>query len=331
MADQPTNQNTSDEIDLGQLFQLIRKGFNKFGNFFLRVFLYLKKNAVVLISLFIVGALIGYGLNFVTEEKEQIDVIVKPNLESKDYLYDVVEEIESNLKDKNEPFFNEMEISIDELKGFKIAIAPVKEEIKKADKELEYLQVLQKFENTDLVSDALREEVLKNSELNHRITFFYKSDSGYDIAKKLMEYINSNAYFNELIATKAQNSMETIERNERSIAQIDTLVTAYSQKMKTNTESAEIGKIVLDNEEQLNVSALLNLKIRMIEEIQSKRMELKTEASSISIVNFGRPHKSIKPLFGKNIVLIPTILVSLFFLVSFLRYLNRKAMELEKG
>ncbi len=329
MADQPINQSTSDEIDLGQLFQMIGKGFNKLGNFFLRVFLYLKKNAIILIGLFIVGVLIGYGLNFVTEEKQQVDVIVKPNLESKDYLYDVVEEIESNLKDKNEPFFNEMEISIDELKGFKIGIAPVKEEMNNGDKELEYLQVLQKFENTDLVSDVLREEVLKNSELSHRITFFYKNDSGYDIAKNLMGYINTNAYFNELITIKTKNSLETIERNEQSIAQIDTLVKAYSQRMKTNVQSAEIGKIVLDNEEQLNVGALLNLKIRMIEEIQAKRMELKAEDAAISIVNFGKPHKSVKPLFGKNIVLIPTVLVSLFFVFSFIRFLNKKASALE--
>ena len=45
MADQPAHQNTSDEIDLGQLFQMIGKWFNKLGVFFLRVFLYLN-NAI---------------------------------------------------------------------------------------------------------------------------------------------------------------------------------------------------------------------------------------------------------------------------------------------
>ncbi|NAY91659.1 hypothetical protein GTQ34_06995 [Muricauda sp. JGD-17] len=331
MADQPVNQNTSDEIDLGQLFQMIGRGVNKLGNFFLRVFLYLKKNAIILISLAIIGALIGFGLKFISEEKQQLDVIVKPNLESKDYLYDIVDEIAVNLKDKNESFFNEMGIAIDDTKGFEISIEPVKEDAKTADMELEYLEVLQKFEDTDLIADVLREELLKNTELHHRITFFYKSEKGNVVAQKLMEYINSNAYFNELISIQTKNALETIERNESSIAQIDTLIAEYTRSMKTNSQSSEVGKIVLENEDELNVGALLNLKNRMIQEIQTKRMELKAQSATLSIVNFGKPHKSIKPLFGKKIVLIPTILVSLFFVLSFLRYLNRKALELEKG
>ena len=47
MAEQPNN-NTSDEIDLGQLFQMIGRGFNKLGISFLRLFLYLKKRAFIL-------------------------------------------------------------------------------------------------------------------------------------------------------------------------------------------------------------------------------------------------------------------------------------------
>ncbi len=65
MADnQPNNpQNSSDEIDLGQLFRMIGNGFNNLFKAFLRLFLYLKKNVIILLSLIIVGGAIGYGLN----------------------------------------------------------------------------------------------------------------------------------------------------------------------------------------------------------------------------------------------------------------------------
>ncbi|WP_222982643.1 hypothetical protein [Flagellimonas meishanensis] len=330
MADQPVNQNTSDEIDLGQLFQMIGKGFNKLGNFFLLVFLYLKNNAIILISLAVIGALIGFGLKFITEDKKQIDVIVKPNLESKDYLYDVVEEIDANLKDRNETFFNEMGIAIDDTKGFQISIEPVKDDVKNTDKELEYLQVLQKFEGTDLIADVLRQEVLKNTELHHRISFSFKGDKGNEMAKKMMEYINSNGYFNDLIAVQTMNSLETIERNERSIAQIDTLIANYSKKLNREQQGTDIGKIVFDNEDRLNIGSLLGLKNRMIGEIQLERIELKSKTTPLSIVNFGKPHKTSKPLFGKKIVFIPTLLISLFFLLSFLKYLNKKSSQIEK-
>ncbi|MEP5831285.1 MAG: hypothetical protein ABJ300_13495, partial [Maribacter dokdonensis] len=86
----PSTQNNSDEIDLGQLFQLIGRGFNAVFRWFLRVFLYLKKNLLILIGLVVVGFAIGYGLNQIISKKYKTEVIVKPQLESKNYLYDVV-------------------------------------------------------------------------------------------------------------------------------------------------------------------------------------------------------------------------------------------------
>lgn len=329
MADQPVNQNTSDEIDLRQLFQMIRRGFNRLGILFLRLFLYLKKNAIILISLVIGGALLGYGLKLITTDKMQIDVIVRPNLESKDYLYNVVGEIEASLRTENESFFKEMGIQMDDLKAFEISIEPVKDDSKKTtDKELEYLEILQKFENTALISDILRAEVLKNTEINHRITFTYKSAVGKEIAEKLIDYINSNDYFEELISVKTMNSTERIEKNGALIAQIDTLIESYSNNMNKG-ESSEIGKIVLDNGEKLDVRALLDLKNSLIRDIEIKRMELKEQVAPISIINFGKPHQVTKAFFGKKIILIPIILLSLFFLLSILRYLNKKASEIE--
>jgi hypothetical protein len=330
MADQPVNQNTTDEIDLGQLFQMISKGFNKLGIFFLRIFLYLKKNALILASLVVLGAAIGYGLKFISSDKMQIDVIVRPNLESKDYLYDVVSEIESNIKAKNESFFGEIGISLEEIKGFEVSIEPVKKDMEKAaEKQLDYLEILQKFQNTDLISDVLREELLKNTELNHRISFKYIEPSGSLVAKRLIDYINSNAFFKELLAVHTENSIARIKQNEVLIAQIDTIIKGYSEKLSKPENALDSGRLVLQNEESLNVAGLLSFKSRLIEDIETRKMELKELTSPIGVINFGNPHQVKKAFFGKKIILIPIVLVSLFFLLSILRYLNRKAAEIE--
>ena len=83
----PDKQNSSDEIDLGQLFQLIGNGFNAIFNWFLRVFLYLKRNLLLLIVLVVIGLAIGYGLNQIISEKYKSEVIVKPQLESTSKRY----------------------------------------------------------------------------------------------------------------------------------------------------------------------------------------------------------------------------------------------------
>ena len=112
MAEQPQKTN-SGEIDLGQLIQIIGNWFDKLGIGFLRLFLFIKKRVLVLGGLTILGLGIGFGLNQITEKKKKIEVIVKPNMNSENYLYDVVGEIKSNLKGKDTAFFKSIGISVE--------------------------------------------------------------------------------------------------------------------------------------------------------------------------------------------------------------------------
>ena len=86
MADQQTPQSTSsnDEIDLGQLFNMIGRGFNNLFNWFLRVFLYFKKNFLILIGLAVVGTMLGFGLSHLVCDSRKTAGIVTPNVERKE-------------------------------------------------------------------------------------------------------------------------------------------------------------------------------------------------------------------------------------------------------
>ncbi len=55
----------------------------------------------------ILGALTGFGLNQIISKKMKTEVIVSPNLESKNYLYDVVAELQANIKAEDTLFFTE--------------------------------------------------------------------------------------------------------------------------------------------------------------------------------------------------------------------------------
>ena len=100
--DSNTMKNSSNnEIDLGQLFQMIGNAFNQIFKWLLSVFLFFKRNAILLIVLVILGAATGIGLNQITTKKLKTEVIVSPNLESKNYLYDVVAELQANVRAKD--------------------------------------------------------------------------------------------------------------------------------------------------------------------------------------------------------------------------------------
>lgn len=98
MADQPVNQNNSDEIDLGQLFQMIGRGFQKFFNFIGSIFkgifhiimlflLFVQKNIIVIAAAIILGGVGGFILDKVLPERYISRMVVEPNFNSVQQLY----------------------------------------------------------------------------------------------------------------------------------------------------------------------------------------------------------------------------------------------------
>lgn len=333
MADnKPVNARPdSDEIDLGQLFKMIGNGFRAVFRGFLRFFLYLKNNFVKLAILVFVGLAIGYALKFVISDQMKTEVIIRPNFDSKDYLYNVIEEIDANLKVKDTTFFRELGIVVSELKSLGIQIEPIQEEeeIDNSEKDMKYLEILQNFKEESFVLDAVKEEIQKKSNMNHRITFFYKNPlQGRAATLKLMEYIEGNSYFNGLKKIYNDNAVLKIERNSELIEQIDSLISGYANSLSKN-KNVEQGTFVVENEKSLDITGLLALKNSLIKEIESKKLEMAEQSEVINIINFGKNQMVRVPFYAQGVAVIPLILLLFFFLYALLRYLNRKALEIE--
>lgn len=329
--DQPNIPQSSDEIDLGQLFQLIGKGFNKIFIWFLRVFLYLKKNFIVLAILGIVGLGAGYGLSKISTRLKKTEVIVKPNFESKDYLYGVVSELQSKIKGKDSIFFNRLGVDLDSISGFRIEVAPVQEVDNELnlEEDLKYLSYLGSLKDDSSIQQVVKGLVLASSYVNHKITFYFKkADLGQDAAKKVMVYINSNIYFKELQETYLKNANEEIGKNEVLVKQIDVLIENYSKALGNKAEQPGDGMVMLGGEQGLNIPSLFNLKNILIQNTALNKITIKQEQNIVQILNFGQPQEVEKSFFGYSLILIPTILIGLFFTWSILKFLNKKSLEL---
>ncbi|MFS4415418.1 hypothetical protein [Maribacter sp. 2307ULW6-5] len=330
MAETPNNkpQNSTDEIDLGQLFQMIGNGFRNLFNGFLRFFLFLKRNALLLMGLLVVGAALGYGLKQLMTKKMKTEVIVKPQMDSKNYLYDVVAEIQANIRARDTLFFNSLGIDDVVFDGLEVSVARVQEE-GGSKTDLEYLELLQDFENTEAIADIVRAELQNKSSFNHRITFLYSNAAfGEVFATKVMAYINTNEYFDGLISIYRENAQERIKANEHLLAQVDDIIKNYSNELARTDNTTATDKIVLDNQERLDITGLFKLKNDLIRDIESKKLELENVSEPIKIINFGQPHPIQKARFENTVLLVPAILLGLFFLFVLLRYLNQKAQEI---
>lgn len=336
MADnlQPNNPNSSDEIDLGQLLDLVKKGFHNLGNLFLRIFIYLKKHALKLGGLVLLGIAISFGLSKIVSKKLKTDVIVRPNFESKNYLYDVVEELAANLRSQNEVFFSELDVVVEDLKGFKISVAPIVDEEVKTDdsvlNEMKYLEILQNFKNESFVIDILRSELTEKSVIDHKITFNYKDPvAGPIVVKKLMAYISMNEYFSQLKAVYDKNATTRVDKNTKLIDQIDQLINNYSKALLAEKQKSGTGVVYMEKENTLNVPSLLNLKNVLLKEIEDKRLEIEQNKSVLGILNFGNTQEVKKTFVTQTYFMIPAILLAGFFLLSLFKYLDHKSKEIE--
>lgn len=336
MADQeqPMNSNTSDEIDLGQLLQLVKRGFHNLGNFILRIFIYLKRNSLKLIGLGAIGIAISYGLSQIISKKLKTDVIVHPNFESKNYLYDAVNEVSANIKARNTGFFEGMNIAIEDLKGFEISVEAIEDEEIKTDdsvlNEMKYLEILENFKDESFVIDILRSELSEKSVIDHKITFGYRDgQTGPAIVEKLMKYLNTNEYFSEIKKVYNENATSRIAKNDQLINQIDELVENYSKALLAEKQKSGSGVVYMEKENTLNVPSLLTMKNELLKEIEVKKLEVAQQTEILTVLNFGKTQEIKKSFFNQTYFLIPTLLLLAFFMLSFFQYLNRKAKEIE--
>ena len=330
---QPRTTSTNEEIDLGQLFQMFRKGLDRIFRAVLRIFLYLKKNAIILGTLILLGLAIGYLLTMFVDKKLKSEVIVMPNFESKEYLYDVVDEIQAKVLSKDTLFFNSLGIDVNKLRGFEMTIQPVESEDFDAEKlkeSNEYLDILQNYKDNDFVLDVVRSEILKKTVLTHRITFTHKNAlMGESYVSKILAYINDNPYYRQIREVTLQNAKVRIAKNEELIEQVDELVTNFNKQLSASeSTSGKEGVILFDKERSLDVPGLLGLKNRLVKEIEKKQMELVEQKDAINIINLGKTQVVKKQFLNKSLLLLPLILVGLFLFWSLLKFLNRKSKEL---
>ncbi len=329
---QPPQQESTEEIDLGQLFQMIKNGFKSLFKNFLKVFVYFKRNGIKLIALGAIGVGIGLVLNLLISKNLKTEVIVRSNFESKDYLYNVIEEIEANIETRDTLFFQSLDIDVAHLRDFEIAIETIEEnkEEETDEEDLKYLELLQNFKDQSFALDIIKSEVFKKSVVNHRITFEYTNAlTGSDISTKLLNYLNDNTYFKRVGEVYRQNIASRIAQNTQLIEQIDELVSNYSKGLASKENTIGEGKVYVENENGLNIPSLLTLKTRLVKEIEEKRIDLITTEQTLNVINVGKTQEVIKPVFNRSIVFFPTLFIGLFLLFSWFGHLNKKAKDLQ--
>lgn len=327
-------QNTEDqEIDLSQIYKKIGNFFEGLSNFIFSGILYIQRNIVFFISLFIVGVSLGYYLDK-TSDSYGHEIIVVPNFGSTDYLYDKIDLLESKIKEQDTVFLKS--IGIQKPKSFrKIEIEPIIDIYNFVNSNTSLANNAQNTQNFELVK-LLSEEGDINKVIKEKTTsknygrhIIHISTKGLITNKSLidplMTYLNQNEYYQNVQNVYVNNINSKMKQNEAIIGQIDNLLNEFSSTTMNNQKS---DKLVYYNENtQLN--EIIKTKNNLIVELGVQRMDLVNNVQIImknsNVINV----KNTKGINGKMKLVIPLLLFFAFIGINmFKNFYRRQSVKL---
>ena len=109
MGDQ-TKFNVNDEIEMSVFINGIKRFFVGLLKLIFQALSFYKKYIIVVLILVIGGGIGGYYMDNNNLKNYRNEVIVIPNFESTEYLYDAVEMVNSKIRNKDAAFFTKLKI-----------------------------------------------------------------------------------------------------------------------------------------------------------------------------------------------------------------------------
>ncbi|WP_298314785.1 hypothetical protein [uncultured Aquimarina sp.] len=345
-------ENTSEEIDLGQLFRLIGDAFNKLfrliGNIFKGVFhltiqflQFLRINFLKFVIAGAVGVAIGWYWDSVSEPVYRSSMIVEPNFNSTQQLYNNIEFYNELAKEEAyQTLASSLKISDKEAETItEIEIESFTDDNQKLKHFSDFVSALDSVSRANLSYETY---LVNFNNINARFHKIELKSKNSKVAKKcqkaIVRSIENNDYFNIQKKTHELNLKISDSVARKQLVEVDSLRLFY-QKLKLleikKPENSGGTSINLSSENQnLDRSeiALLNEAKTLNTEIIKLNQEKADSENIINVIsNFPDKGALVNDFFLKKKVLLPIGLVFLTFLFLILLLVNKYLKNYNSG
>jgi len=261
-----TPNNNDQEIDLRQVSQKMGQAYENFLSWIFRGFLFVKRNLIVLIVLFVIGAGIGCYLdksNKVYESK----IVVTANFGSVDYLYSKIELLKSKIFQGDLQYLESTGINDFKKIGF-IKIEPIIDIYPFINNNPQNFELVKILGEEGSLEDAIKNNITSKNYPYHTITFLSpKKLNEESTVKSVMRYLNDSDFYLKVKMESNKNILQKIKGNDTIIAQIDRILNSISQKklntnLVYNNENNQLSDLIKTKESLIQAQA--NLKIDLI-------------------------------------------------------------------
>ena len=330
------NQNNQDnqEIDLSQISKKIGDFFDGISTAIFKSILFFKNNLKFIVPLFIIGAALGYFLD-ATSKNYDHQVIVTPNFGSTDYLYNKVDLLESKIKENDTVFLksigieNPSKISLIEIKP----IIDIYSFVNDKTNTVNNAQNTQNFELVKLLSDngdinkVIKDKVTSKNYYHHTLHIVSNGFiSNKNTIIPILNYLNSNEYFQEIQKAYVENVTIKMKENEGIINQINGVLNEFSTTTNSTPKSDKL--VYYNDNTQLN--EVIKTKNALVAEIGLQKLDLinlnKIIKENSSIINI----KNTKNINNKLKFILPILLIFGFiFLKRFQSFYKKQLLKQE--
>lgn len=316
-----TPNNNDQEIDLRQVSQKMGQAYENFLSWIFRGFLFVKRNLIVLIVLFVIGAGIGYYLDKNTTVYNH-EVMVLPNFGSVEYTYSKIELINSKIRENDVNFLKSIGILNPKTLG-EITIEPINDIYEFANKNDRNFEVIKLMSENGDINKIIEDETTSRNYKYHRIKITTdKLMKREEVLEPILKYLNDNPYFEEVHKSVVESLKLNNEADQNTVNQINELLASFSVPA-----SAEKGNQVFYYKENSQLNDVLKTKTELIQTIAYRKIELinstKVVKESSTVLNI----KNTKSLNGKLKFTIPLLFVALFLLFGALRSFYKSQMQ----
>ena len=312
------NTTATDEVELGSLVNVI-VGF--FRNLLKLLFLgitFIKKNIVLTIIIIVAGAILGYILDNFFDKEEPVyenHVIVIPNFESVDFLYETVEGLNAKIASNDSIYLRSvLGDKFRYLVGVKIE--PIVDIYNFATKSPQYTEIFKILAQNKDLSEFVEEMTSGKNFKYHRMNFFIEGNLVSEtIVENFLTQINENPHFKKHQELSEFNTNWMIKQNDIMITQVDSIIEASLKY--ANSKDGNQSVLINDNS---SLGGLVNGKQQVL--YRRSGLLLAGNEESAVIKNVGSNYNILKRgLFSGGYKLkLPVIFMLLFYGIFFIRF-----------
>lgn len=310
------------EIDLAKIAQKVNGVYEGLLNSLFRFILFVKKNFIWLVILFIAGGGIGYYLDKKVKSYDH-QIIVSPNFGSNDYLYAKVDLLQSKINEGDTVYLKE--IGIQNTKKFgKIDVKPIIDVYKFIDNNKDNFELIKLLAEDGNIDKVVENELTSKNYPFHLITFnTSKITTENETVLPILNFLNDSEHFKKLQNEYLSNIRIKMKANDSTIAQIDGLMNQFKNRTNANNsdklvyfnENTQLNDVLLTKENLIREQANLRINLVNLDQI--------VKASSV-ILN----DKNTKGTNGKMKFIVPFIFLLLFIgFKGMMRFYKKQSLK----